>query len=198
MSMPTSSRSCPRTIVPSWLPSCCRSCCRSCPRSCSRSWPHRPVGARFGLRRRPAVVAVEAAALEHHADRAEHLAQRAAAGGAHAQRLVAERLHHLDVLAAVAARVLVGRHGASMLPGPPMAPSLPRRGPIPASSPRWGPSPTRRSLTIRACTSRLPSCSWRRPTPSVATRRRWPAGGRRATTRHWRDRTTRAPPTSTG
>src|SRR5262245_47178996 len=60
------------------------------------------------LRRRPAVVAVEAGALEGHADVPEHLPERAAAVGALAQRIVGERLNDLEVLAAVLAAVLVG------------------------------------------------------------------------------------------
>src|SRR5438270_894882 len=59
---------------------------------------------------RPAVGLVEPAALEDDADRREHLAQWSAAGRALGERLVLEGLHHFHVLAALLARVFVGRH----------------------------------------------------------------------------------------
>src|SRR5207248_8811098 len=65
---------------------------------------------RGGGGRGPAVVAVEAAALEGDADGPEHLAQRATTHGARRQRVVLERLDDLQVLAAGLAGVLVGRH----------------------------------------------------------------------------------------
>src|SRR5438105_3801980 len=99
------------------------------------------LSTRLRFRRRAAVGAVEAAALEHHADGAEHLAQGATARRAHPQRLVAERLHHLDVLAAVAARVLVGRHGdINLTDRPPRSVSSPA-GPHPRLLAEVGPLP---------------------------------------------------------
>ena len=58
-----------------------------------------------------AVVAVEAGALEHDADGAEHLAQPSRADRAHGQRVVGEALTHLELLAALGAGVLVDGHG---------------------------------------------------------------------------------------
>ena len=57
-----------------------------------------------------AVVAVEARALEHHADGVEHLAQPALALGADGERVVGEALHGLEEVAAVGAGVLIGGH----------------------------------------------------------------------------------------
>ena len=57
-----------------------------------------------------AVVAVEAGALEHHADGVEDLAQLAAAHGALGERVVGEALELLEEVAALGAGVLVGRH----------------------------------------------------------------------------------------
>ena len=54
---------------------------------------------------------VEAAALEHHADRAVDLAQLAAAHRARGQRVVGECLHGLEAVAARGAGVLIGGHG---------------------------------------------------------------------------------------
>ena len=60
---------------------------------------------------RPAVGAVEPAALEHDPHRGEHLAQPTGALGAVGQRRVGERLHGLEPVSAGGAGVLVGRHG---------------------------------------------------------------------------------------
>ena len=62
-----------------------------------------------------AVVAVEAAALEHHADLAEQLAQAPVALGALGQRVVAERLHHVELVVALGARIRIGRHEPSVM-----------------------------------------------------------------------------------
>ena len=67
-------------------------------------------GGRGRLALAAAVVAVEAGALEHHADGVEHLAQPAAAHGALGQRVVGEALELLEGVAALGAGVLVGRH----------------------------------------------------------------------------------------
>ena len=55
-----------------------------------------------------AVGAVEARALEHHADGVEHLAQPAAADGADGEGVVGEALELLELVVALGAAVLVG------------------------------------------------------------------------------------------
>ena len=70
----------------------------------------RGAGRERGARARAGVGAVEAGALEDHADRVEDLAQAAGARRADGQRVVAEALHLLERVPALGAGVLVGRH----------------------------------------------------------------------------------------
>ena len=98
---------------------------RSCSRPSSPTWsrtssPSLPTagvdrrGASWSAAsssRRAAVVAVEAGALEDHADRVEELAQPALALRAVGERVVGEALDLLEGVAALGAGVLVGRHG---------------------------------------------------------------------------------------
>ena len=93
------SRSCSRT----------RSSRRPWLRSSRRSWLRVRLAVLLA-RLAAAVVAVEAGALEDHADGVEHLAQPALALGAHGQRVVGEALHGLEEMAAVGAGVLIGGH----------------------------------------------------------------------------------------
>jgi len=69
----------------------------------------RAVGG-FALGRFAAVVAVEAAALEHHPDVAEQFAEPARAVLAGRQGIVAERLDHIEAAGAFGTRVAVSRH----------------------------------------------------------------------------------------
>ena len=64
-----------------------------------------------GGRAAAAVVAVEAGALEDHADRVEDLAQPPVALGTVGQRVLVEALHRLEPVPALGAGVLVGGHG---------------------------------------------------------------------------------------
>src|SRR5690606_3245131 len=76
-----------------------------------RAAARRAVGRRaVGAGRRAGVRAVEAAALEDHADRAEQLAQRAGTLRALGQARVAERLNRLEPVVTLLAGVLVGGH----------------------------------------------------------------------------------------
>ena len=81
----------------------------------SSTTPRKP---RCGTRRSTTAVGlVEPAALERDPDAAEHLAQRAPARRALGQRVVLERLHHLEVLPARLAGVFVGRHASGASSG---------------------------------------------------------------------------------
>ena len=84
---------------------------RSRSRNRRRSRPHRSTTGTPLVRGgalRPAVVAVEARALEHHAHGVEHLAQPPAADGADSEGVVGEALELLERVVALGAAVLVG------------------------------------------------------------------------------------------
>ena len=70
-----------------------------------------------------AVGAVETRALEYDADRGEDLKQPPAADRAHRQRVIAELLHHLELLVAFRAGILIRGHRFSLRakPAPPGA-----------------------------------------------------------------------------
>ena len=99
LTSPTTSPRSP-TTSPTSLDDFSRS--RSEPTVGRRAGGHRGAGTRVG--------AVEATALEDDADRVEDLAQAPLALGAHGERVVAERLHGLETVVALGARVGVRRH----------------------------------------------------------------------------------------
>ena len=145
---------------------------------------------RSRTRRRAAVGAVEARALEHHADGVEDLAQPAVALRALGQRVVGEALELLEGVAALGAGVLVGRHGVVLGVGGTRGAGtrawrLPmvRHGMTGTMSDQPGPPPRRRPSTPRpARAGGAPSVGWPRPlrvTTYVAVGAGAAAGGRR-------------------